>query len=46
MRIIGLCEVRGRNLREVFYDEAGEETEVIDLWPGCECAALNIPIDQ
>lgn len=43
--------LRGR-LQEVFYDESGgstgspnlEETEVIELSPGGECVALNIPI--
>ena len=34
------------HLREVFYNEAGEVTEVIDLAPGSECVALNIPIGQ
>ena len=34
------------HLREVFYNEAGEVTEVIDLQPGGECVALNIPIGQ
>ena len=34
------------HLREVFYNEAGELTEVIDLAPGGECVALNIPIGQ
>jgi cupin fold WbuC family metalloprotein len=34
------------HLREVFYDEAGEVTEIIDLQPGSECVALNIPIGQ
>ena len=45
--------LRGR-LQEVFYNEAGgstgspnlEETEVIELSPGGECVALNIPIGQ
>ena len=32
------------HLREVFYDEAGEVSEVFDLRPGGECVALNIPI--
>ena len=34
------------HLREVFYNDAGEVTEVIDLAPGSECVALNIPIGQ
>ena len=34
------------HLREVFYNEAGEVTEVIDLAPGSDCVALNIPIGQ
>ena len=37
--------LRGR-LQEVFYNEAGEETEVIELAPGSDCVALNIPIGQ
>jgi len=31
------------HLREMFYNDAGEETEVIDLRAGGECVALNIP---
>ena len=34
------------HLREVFYNEAGEVTEVIDLAPGSDCVALCIPIGQ
>ena len=34
------------HLREVFYNEAGEVTEVIDLQPDGDCVALNIPIGQ
>ena len=34
------------HLREVFYNAAGEVTEVIDLRPEGECVALNIPIGQ
>lgn len=34
------------HLREVFYNEAGEVTEVIDLAPGSACVALNIPHGQ
>ena len=37
--------LRGR-LREIFYDDAGEVTEVIDLAPGTDCMAVNIPIGQ
>lgn len=37
--------LRGR-LQEVFYNDAGEETEVIELAPGGDCVALNIPIGQ
>ena len=34
------------NLRELFYNDAGELTEVIDLAPGTDCVALNIPLGQ
>ena len=34
------------HLREVFYNDAGEVTEVIDLIPGGDCVALNIPLGQ
>ena len=34
------------HLREVFYNEAGKVTEVIDLAPGSDCVALCIPIGQ
>lgn len=34
------------HLREVFYNEAGEVTDVIDLQPGGDCVALCIPIGQ
>jgi len=37
--------LRGR-LQEVFYNEAGEETEVIELSPDGPVVALNIPIGQ
>lgn len=37
--------LRGR-LQEVFFDAAGKETEVIELAPGGDCVALNIPIGQ
>jgi len=34
------------HLREVFYNDAGEVMEVIDLAPGSDCVALNIPLGQ
>lgn len=34
------------HLQEVFYNDAGEVTEIIDLAPGSDCVALNIPIGQ
>ena len=34
------------HLRELFYDDAGKVTEVIDLAPGSECVALQIPRGQ
>lgn len=34
------------HLREIFYNDAGEVTEVIDLAPGSDCVALNIPLGQ
>ncbi len=37
---------RRGHLREMFYNEAGEVTEVIDLAPGSDCVALNFPIGQ
>ena len=37
--------LRGR-LREIFYDGAGQVTEVIDLASGSDCVALNIPLGQ
>ena len=37
--------LRGR-LREVYYDGDGKVTEVIELAPGSDCVALNIPIGQ
>ena len=37
--------LRGR-LQEVFYNDAGEETEAIELAPDSDCIALNIPIGQ
>ena len=37
--------LRGR-LQEIFYNENGEVTEIIDLAPNSDCMALNIPIGQ
>ena len=37
--------LRGR-LQEVFYSDAGEVSEVIELAPSSDCVALNIPIGQ
>ncbi|MBQ6761829.1 MAG: WbuC family cupin fold metalloprotein [Bacteroidales bacterium] len=37
--------LRGR-LREIFYDNDRQVTEIIDLAPDSECVALNIPIGQ
>ena len=34
------------HLREIFYDDDRQVTEVVDLMPGGECVALNIPIGQ
>ena len=34
------------HLREVYYNDAGEVTEVIDLAPNSDCVALNIPLGQ
>ena len=34
------------HLRELFYNDAGEVTEVIDLVPGGPCMGLNIPLGQ
>ena len=34
------------HLREMFYNDNGEVTEVIDLMPNSECVAVNIPIGQ
>ena len=33
-------------LREIFYNDSGNVTEVIDLAPNSDCIALNIPIGQ
>ena len=37
--------LRGR-LREIFYNDAGEVTEEIELAPGSDCVGLNIPLGQ
>lgn len=37
--------LRGR-LREIFYNDNCDVTEVIDLAPNSDCVALNIPIGQ
>jgi cupin fold WbuC family metalloprotein len=34
------------HLRGLFYNDAGEVIETIDLAPGTDCVALNIPIGQ
>ena len=34
------------HLRELYYNDAGEVTEAIDLTPGGEVVALTIPIGQ
>ena len=34
------------HLREIFYNDNGEVTDVIDLAPNSDCVALNIPIGQ
>lgn len=34
------------HLREIFYNDNREVTEVIDLEPNGDCVALNIPIGQ
>ena len=34
------------HLREIFYNDDREVTEVIDLAPGSDCVALNIPVGQ
>lgn len=34
------------HLREIFYNDNREVTEVIDLTPNSDCVALNIPIGQ
>lgn len=34
------------HLREIFYDESGQVTEVIDMFPGGPVPALQIPLGQ
>lgn len=34
------------HLQEVFYNDAGEVKEVIDLAPNSECVAINISLGQ
>ena len=34
------------HLRELYYNDSGEITDVIDLAPNSDCVALNIPIGQ
>ena len=34
------------HLREIFYDDDRQVTDVIDLMPNGDCVALNIPIGQ
>lgn len=34
------------HLREIFYNDSGKVTEVIDLAPNSDCVALNIPLGQ
>lgn len=34
------------HFREVFYNDSGEVTEVIDLAPYSDCVAINIPLGQ
>lgn len=34
------------HLREIFYNDSGVVTEVIDLAPNSDCVALNIPVGQ
>ena len=33
-------------LREIFYNDKGDVTDVIDLAPNSDCVALNIPMGQ
>lgn len=34
------------HLREMFYNDKGDVTDVIDLAPNSDCVALNIPMGQ
>ena len=34
------------HLRELFYNDSGKVTEVVDMAPNSDCVALNIPIGQ
>ena len=34
------------HLREIYYNDSGEVTKVIDISPNSDCVALNIPIGQ
>ena len=34
------------HLREIFYDESGQVTEVIDMFPGGPVPAVQIPLGQ
>ena len=34
------------HLREIFYNDEGAVTDVIDLAPNSDCVALNIPLGQ
>ena len=34
------------HLREIFYNDKGDVTDVIDLAPNSDCVALNIPMGQ
>ena len=37
--------LRGR-LKEIYYNDCGTVTEVIDMAPEADCSALNIPVGQ
>lgn len=34
------------HLREIFYNDEGEVTDVIDIAPGSDCVGISIPIGQ
>lgn len=34
------------HLREIYYNDSGEVTKVIDISPNSDCVALNIPTGQ